>query len=96
MTQTDPRLLHLSPDDNIAVLTAPVRKGEVISINGGQFTIPVDLDLGHKLAIRAIMRDEDILKYGLPIGYAQGDIAAGEHVHVHNLVSRYTAVEIME
>jgi altronate dehydratase small subunit len=42
---------------------------------------------GHKFAIRAIGRGEAIIKYGEPIGLATQDIAAGRHVHVHNLES---------
>ena len=32
---------------------------------------------------------EKVLKYGLPIGSATRDIAAGEHVHVQNMKSDY-------
>ncbi len=42
---------------------------------------------GHKFAIRTIPRGEPILKYGQPIGVATEEIAAGRHVHVHNLES---------
>ncbi|WP_033923398.1 UxaA family hydrolase [Sphingomonas sp. 37zxx] len=38
----------------------------------------------HKVAVRAIAPGQAILKYGQPIGIATRDIAAGEHVHVHN------------
>ena len=30
------------------------------------------------------------MKYGVSIGSARTDIAAGEHVHVHNMQSDYT------
>ena len=30
------------------------------------------------------------MKYGAPIGSATAAIAAGEHVHVHNMKSDYT------
>ncbi len=40
---------------------------------------------GHKYARCAIAAGEAVIKYGLPIGHATRDIAAGEHVHTHNV-----------
>ena len=40
---------------------------------------------GHKYARRDIAEGENVIKYGMPIGHATRAIAAGEHVHVHNL-----------
>lgn len=42
-------------------------------------------DDGHKYARCAIPAGADVIKYGMPIGHATRDIAAGEHVHVQNL-----------
>lgn len=92
----DPRLLCLKQGDNIAVLTAAVHQGENLQIGGVAHQMPQTLGMGHKLALRAIAAGEDVVKYGFPIGYAAEDIAPGQHVHVHNLASRYTTVEIME
>ncbi len=47
--------------------------------------VEVNLEDGHKYACRDIAQGEDIIKYGQPIGHATRDIAAGEHVHTHNL-----------
>jgi len=43
--------------------------------------------LCHKFALRDIAAGEPIIKYGESIGRATRAIRAGEHVHVHNLVS---------
>ena len=40
---------------------------------------------GHKYALRPIAKGENVIKYGFPIGYAKEDVAAGAHIHVHNL-----------
>ena len=45
----------------------------------------IDLDNGHKYALRDIKNGENIIKYGFPIGHATEDIAEGEHVHSHNV-----------
>lgn len=42
---------------------------------------------GHKYAIRPIANGENVIKYGMPIGHATCDIAVGDHVHVHNVVT---------
>ncbi|SHH14814.1 UxaA family hydrolase [Cognatishimia maritima] len=92
----DPRLLVLSENDNVGILTSTVKAGETIQVAGENVTLPDTLGLGHKLALRNIAKGEDILKYSFPIGFAGTDIPLGTHVHVHNLTSRYTTVEIME
>ena len=47
--------------------------------------VEINLDDGHKYAIRDIKYGEDIIKYGQSIGHATSDIKKGEHVHTHNL-----------
>ncbi|MBQ6829851.1 MAG: altronate dehydratase [Clostridia bacterium] len=47
--------------------------------------VQVDLDNGHKYALRDIAAGENVIKYGNPIGHAICAIAAGEHVHTHNM-----------
>ena len=47
--------------------------------------VDINLDDGHKYALRDIKCGEDIIKYGNPIGHATCDIKAGEHVHTHNV-----------
>ena len=46
--------------------------------------VEVNLEDGHKYAIRDIAAGENIIKYGNPIGHATADIKKGEHVHTHN------------
>ena len=47
--------------------------------------VGINLDDGHKYALRDISCGENIIKYGQPIGHATCDIAVGEHVHTHNV-----------
>ena len=47
--------------------------------------VEVNLEDGHKYAVRDIAKGEDVIKYGNPIGHATENIKAGEHVHTHNL-----------
>jgi len=47
--------------------------------------VEVNLENGHKYALRDIKAGENIIKYANPIGHATCDIKAGEHVHTHNM-----------
>lgn len=64
--------LQIHPSDNVAVVL-------------------VDDDpvakRGHKVALRAIKKGENVIKYGFPIGHATRDIAEGEWIHSHNLAT---------
>lgn len=83
-------LLRLSQADNVLVATGPVGPG-LARVNGcDDITLLQSVTLGHKVAARDIAAGEKILKYGVPIGSATVDIAAGAHVHVHNMKSDYT------
>ncbi|WP_193188550.1 UxaA family hydrolase [Nisaea sediminum] len=87
---TDPRLLLLSPEDNVLVLRRGIEAGERFDFGAGEAVADRSLSLGHKVARRDIAAGEPILKYGAVIGVATEPIAAGGHVHVHNVRSNYT------
>ena len=96
MTQTDRRLLLLSPLDNVLALREPVRADETLLVEGAVCRTDHPIPLGHKVARRAIAIGEKILKYGAPIGSATSNIAPGAHVHVHNVRSDYTASQTLD
>lgn len=60
-------------------------------LSGRRDTVEVRLvsavPFGHKFALRRIMRASRVKKYGACIGRATRKIAAGEHVHTHNIES---------
>jgi hypothetical protein len=93
---SDSKLLRLAPLDNVLVAIQTLEAGDTVSIEGRAFTVPRPLTLGHKLAARDIRRGEKILKYHMPIGSAIRDIAAGEHVHLHNMKSDYLDTATMQ
>lgn len=84
------KLLILSAADNIAVALGPLGPGPIGCSDGSEIVVSKALVLGQKIARRAIRRGEKIIKYGVSIGSATADIAAGEYVHIHNLKSDYT------
>ena len=84
-----PPLLLLHPDDNIVVARRDIAAGERVELDGESFTVPAAVELGHKLARRALPAQTRVLKYGAPIGSMKTAAARGEHVHLHNLRSDY-------
>lgn len=73
----------LSPSDNVVVANGRLEKGT--ALHGGAKAADA-IESGHKVAIRPIPAGSAVVKYAQAIGRATQDIAAGEHVHSHNLV----------
>ena len=84
MTQARGLLIH--PDDTVIVLLSPViAAGTAVRANGETLVANKAIPTGHKIARRAIAAGHAIVKYGQEIGRALFDIAAGDHVHTHNV-----------
>lgn len=82
MTQL-PRILTLSPQDNVAIALDDLAAGDVAGQDS--LTLVQSVARGHKVAIAPIPAGQNVLRYGQIIGQATADIAPGEHVHVQNL-----------
>lgn len=96
MPACDPRLILLDTRDNVLVARVRLGAGEAVETGQGLATVDRDIALAHKIARGAIAAGTAILKYGAPIGIATCDIAAGAHVHVHNIRSDYTPTYHLE
>lgn len=91
----DHRLLLLHPHDNVLVAREAIAAGCQLCIGGQIILVAQDIARAHKIARTAIATGEAVLKYAAPIGKATQPIAAGEHVHIHNLVSNYTPTHVI-
>lgn len=80
-------VLVISGRDNVATALEPLETGRAIRAGDCRVTLIEPIPRGHKLALRAIGRGEPVVKYGSSIGTASIDIAAGAHVHTHNVAS---------
>lgn len=78
-------VLLLRADDDVAVALRDLEAGERVRAGGGWLAVTGAVPRGHKLALRALPRGTWVRKYGQRIGVAGADIAAGAHVHTHNL-----------
>ncbi|MGC8627898.1 MAG: UxaA family hydrolase [Acidimicrobiales bacterium] len=77
------RCLVLHEGDMVGVLTQPAQAGTVLP--GLGLKLLDDVPAGHKVALVNVPAGGHVRKYGQVIGIATRPIAAGEHVHSHNL-----------
>ena len=85
----DRAVMRLSPHDNVAVALRPLKGGETVVLDSVALVIRRNMPVSQKLAARAIVKGEVIVKYNCPIGTATADIAAGEALGVHNVETSY-------
>ena len=90
----DRRLVLLAPEDNCIVVVRALAPGERVEVDGVAFVVDSTIAIGHKLARRMIEENEQVIKYGAVIGHASVAIAAGAHIHNHNLVSDYIPTQV--
>lgn len=78
----------MSTGDDVAIALRPLVCGEEVRLSTGQ-TIPIaqDVPFGHKFALRALAEGIRIRKHGEFIGRLTRDVAPGQWIHDHNLVT---------
>ncbi len=78
--------IRLDSSDNVITTTKAMEAGVVLEAVTTLSMIP----RGHKVASHPIAKCDAVRKYAQVIGYANEDIAAGSHIHVHNIEFRNT------
>jgi (2R)-sulfolactate sulfo-lyase subunit alpha len=89
-------LLRIHRDDNVLIVVAPVRAGDLDLVEGHELVFTQNIAIGHKVAARDIKVGEKVYKCGVPIGSAKEMIPAGAHMHLHNLKSDYIATYTLD
>lgn len=82
-------LLLMSPEDNCLIARTALASGDVVAIDGLPVTLAQDIQIGHKVARRALAVGDKVLRYGALIGSITAPVTIGEHIHTHNLASDY-------
>ena len=80
-------VVRLDPSDPVGLARSDLEPGLELEAGEGGLHLREAIPRGHKLALVDIPLGSEVRKYGQPIGVAVRDIAAGEHVHEHNLRS---------
>jgi len=86
-------IMHNRGDDVAVAVASDIGPGSMVGVwnmendESRQISVTQAIPVGHKIALQDIAAGAAVIKYGVPIGTATGDIRAGEHVHIHNLRS---------
>lgn len=78
-------VIQIHQSDNVWIALTDLEEGKPVHLNGKSIIVKQSIKRGHKIAALPISKQENIMKYGFPIGKATIDIEEGEFVHSHNI-----------
>ena len=84
MLQAADLTIRLNPADDVVIARIEIPSGTTL-VKEGNVRVATSVPAGHKIAVRAVAKGQPVRRYDQIIGFASQDIAAGDHVHVHNL-----------
>ncbi len=90
-------LMH-EADDDVGVAVMDLKKGTTVgalTLEGkpaGRVKLVEKVPLGHKVAMRDLAKDKEVVKYGRAVGKAAKAVSKGAHVHIHNLKTMRWAI----
>lgn len=73
--------LIIHEQDNVAVALRDLEKGTKVQSG---VELQENVSRGHKIALRDLHENNNVVKYGFPIGHATAPIKQGSVVHTHN------------
>ncbi|MBE8714270.1 UxaA family hydrolase [Sphingobacterium hungaricum] len=76
-------LIH--PKDNVLVALRDLPQGEIIDFAGLQFPLAHAVAAKHKFTINAMLKDDEVLMYGVLVGKLNYDLPQGELITTDNL-----------
>lgn len=82
-----PRAVICHPADGVGIALVELSPGETVTIGSAVWVLTAAVPKGHKFALRSHAPGDVVRRYGETIGKAICAIAAGEHVHTHNLAT---------
>lgn len=81
------KLLKIKENDNVAIALTSLAAGTECELDGKCLRVLDNIPPAHKVALRDMAEGEQVVKYGLPIGHTTAEVRAGEHVHIHNVLT---------
>ena len=84
--------LKINRDDNVAVALEDLPCGLSVVVDDNNLVLNADIPRGHKFAIRDIAVNEDVIKYGYPIGHVVVSLSAGDWVNENTLKTNLEGV----
>ncbi|KEQ13979.1 UxaA family hydrolase [Endozoicomonas numazuensis] len=77
--------LKIHPNDNVLISLKSLKKGTLITEGNDRLSLKQDVPAFHKVALRDLALDAQVVKYGSTIGKTTEVITAGDWVHCHNI-----------
>jgi galactarate dehydratase len=78
------KVIQLTPQDNVAVLVEPGKKGDHVD-NIDDLVLQEDIPQSHKITLTDIKQGEPIRRYGVVLGYALHDFPKGSWINETSL-----------
>jgi altronate hydrolase len=83
MLQAADLTIRLHAEDDVVIARFEIPTGTLVTKESVRAIVTIPA--GHKIAVRAVAKAQPVRRYNQIIGFATRDIAAGDHVHVHNI-----------
>ena len=83
MLQAVDQTIRLHAEDDVVIARLEIPTGTLVTKENVRAIVTIPA--GHKIAMRAVAQGKPVRRYNQIIGFATRDIAAGDHVHVHNI-----------
>ncbi len=77
--------IQINPADNVIVAVDNIPQSTELKIGDKVVTIKQDIPAGHKIALQDFKPNDNVIKYGFPIGHAIQSISSGEWVNEKNI-----------
>lgn len=75
------RYIQIHPKDNVAVALTDLPTGEVLHLSGRVVTLREAIPVGHKIALADLNEQDQVIKYGYPIGHVLRRVQSGEWIN---------------
>jgi len=82
------KMLIITPKDNVGVVLEDAAPGDVCVFEDIEVTAVEAIPFPHKIALRGLKAEDNVIKYGEAIGHAITTIPAGSLIHSHNMGCR--------
>lgn len=83
--ETNQPFLLIHPEDSVVITLKSFSAGETIIFNEQTILVKEEIPIGHKIAIKDHQVNQNVVRYGFPIGSAKEPIKIGDWVHTHNV-----------
>ncbi len=90
------QVLKVHPSDNVLVALQDLKKNQRVNYNGDDFLLQDDVQAKHKFVTADLVKDDQIIMYGVLVGKAQNDIPKGGLITTQNVkhaASNFTVAE---